>query len=104
MERSATKSLGWLYSVVMSFFLMMATVDITKVHASPVNNSPMNGTQLAWWGGYYHGGYYHGGYYRPGYRYYAPGYYRSGWYYNRGCHKTCWRNKWGNLRCATRCY
>lgn len=101
MERSKVKNMGFLSSLVMSLFLITATIDTNKVHASPVNS--INGAQLAWWGGgYYHGGYYHG--YNRGYRYYGPGYYRSGWGYNRVCKKQCWRNRWGSLRCATRCY
>jgi hypothetical protein len=102
MDSSIVKKMGVLPSLVVSLFLLTATVDTTKAHASTVNYQSPNGVQLAWWGG----GYYHGGYggYRRGYI--GPAYYNYGYrpYYRNSCQKSCWRNRWGNLRCATRCY
>ena len=87
---SSIKKAGLLPSLCVSLFLTTAALDNTA-NAAPVKST---NTQVAWWGGYW-GSYGWG----PGY-YYRP----WGGYYRDGCQRNCWRNRWGYLRCNTRCW
>ncbi|WP_131780891.1 hypothetical protein [Legionella gresilensis] len=125
MATSAIKQISLLPSLIISSFLLAATVS-DRANAETVNVSakPM---QLAWhghgWGGYgwgHHGwrrGFGYGGIgFAPiGWGGYGPGWgYRPGWYgpgYRfintgpfYGCQKRCFVNRWNRLICATRCY
>ena len=105
MERSIVKKTGLLPGLFVSLFLVVGSVESGKAEAAQV--CCQTRPQVAWWAGYHGWGwgpYYSGpGYYRPGY--YRPGYYRSGYgYYAPACERSCWRNRWGNLRCARRCF
>ncbi len=93
---NSTVKRGIMPSVVLSFFLLGITFGTPKAQATPLN-TPHHNTQLAWWAG---GPGWYGGYYGGGWGY------RHGLGFNRGpvCGERCWRNRWGNIRCATRCW
>lgn len=83
MERITVQKTGFLPTLMLSLFLLMATGTVNKADATPAPNQTINGAQLAWWHG---GGYGWGG-----------GYYRPGWRGYNACR--CWINRWGYRRC-----
>lgn len=96
MDNSTTKKLGVIPSLVFSICILGMTFGSPKVEANPLN-TPNQNVQLAWWAG---GPGWYGGYYGGGWGY------RNDWGYNRApaCGERCWRNRWGNIRCATNCW
>lgn len=97
MNNSTIKKLGFMPSLIFSLFLLGMTFGSPKVEANPVN-TPNKNTQLAWWAG--GSGWYGGCGYGGGCGY------RDGCGYNIApvCGERCWRNRWGNIRCATNCW